>query len=319
MTGRSESAFDNPLDILVLMGGPSRERDISLVSGEAVAGALESLGHRVRRADISPADTSALDGEAPDVVFIALHGAFGEDGQVQRLCEARDLPYVGSDPHASALAMDKAAAKQAYRRAGLATPDWVVIDEAGPIDRRAEQVASIGIPCVVKPLDGGSSVDVIIATDPETRDAAVTDLLDIYTRGMVEQFIGGRELTVGILGERALPVIEIRPGRGFYDYQAKYADDATEFLFDHGLDAAVVTALQTAALAAHRVLGCRHMSRSDFLLDDDGRAWLLETNTIPGFTGHSLLPKAAAHEGIAFGRMCEMLLKMAMNRAASRR
>jgi len=306
--------FDEGLDILVLMGGPSREREVSRVSGEAVAEGLAACGHRVRRADISPIDTGALDGDRPDVVFIALHGAFGEDGQVQRLCEARGLAYVGSGPHASELAMDKAAAKALYRKAGLLTPDWAVIADYDAADRRAEAVAAVGMPCVTKPIDGGSSMDVAIPADAAARDAALAELLDTYTRALIERFVGGRELTVGILGETPLPVIEIRPRRGFYDYQAKYADDATAYVFDHGLDAAAVASLQAAALTAHRVLGCRDMSRSDFLLDEAGRAWLLETNTIPGFTGHSLLPKAAAEVGISFPALCEELVSMALGR-----
>ena len=308
------SIFDRRLDILVLMGGPSCERAVSLLSGAAVAAALEACGHNVRQADIGPTDPSALDGEAPDAVFIALHGEFGEDGQVQLMCEERNLAYVGAGPHASELAMDKAASKQIYRRSGLATPDWAVIEEFDTPARQARLMGEVPLPCVLKPINGGSSLDVHLADDPARRGEALEALLDEYARAMVEQRIDGRELTVGVLGERALPVMEIRPHRRFYDYDAKYVDDDTEYVFDHGLDAATVADLQAAALTAHEALGCRDMSRSDFMLDGDGRSWLLETNTIPGFTSHSLLPKAAAHAGVPFGRLCEQLVCMAMDR-----
>ena len=316
MDGHSvkSSIFVRPLDILVLMGGPSTEREVSLVSGSAVADALASCGHKVRRADITPKDTSALDSQAPDVVFIALHGAFGEDGQVQRLCEARGLTYVGSPPRASELAMNKASAKDVYRSAGLNTPQSVLLERSYQSTARTEQLAGLGLPCVLKPVDGGSSVDIVIAKDPLQRDAAVVKLLGKYETLLAEQFIKGREFTVGVLGERALPIIEIRAKQAFYDYFAKYNDDSTEYVFETGLDEATTARLLAASLAAHRALGCLDMSRSDFLLDDQGEIWILETNTIPGFTSHSLLPKAAGKVGLSFARLCEDLVKMAMDR-----
>jgi len=313
------SILQRSLDVLVLMGGPSEEREISLLSGKAVAEALAQRGHRVRTADITPTDTSALEGDHPDVVFIAMHGEFGEDGQVQQLCEDRQLAYVGSSPRACERAMDKAAAKQVYRRIGLATPDWVVVEQYDKPDTVAELIGRIGLPCVVKPVLGGSSQDVFLCDTESARKAALDELLDKYTRALVEKRISGRELTVGVLGTRALPVIEIRTDRPFYDYQAKYLDDDTQYIFDHGLPDELVETLQDAAVSAHGALGCLDISRSDFVLDDDGVVWILETNIIPGLTSHSLLPKAAACEGLAFGKMCEMLVKMAMNRAASRR
>ena len=310
------SIFVQPLDILVLMGGPSTEREVSLVSGSAVADALASCGHTVRRADITPNDTSALDGQAPDVVFIALHGAFGEDGQVQRLCESRGLRYVGSPPRASELAMNKASAKDVYRSAGLNTPQSVLLERSYQSAARTEQLAGLGLPCVLKPVDGGSSVDIVIAKDPLQRDAGVVKLLGKYDTVLAEQFIKGREFTVGVLGERALPIIEIRAKQAFYDYFAKYNDDSTEYVFETGLDEATTARLQGASLAAHRALGCLDMSRSDFLLDDQGEIWILETNTIPGFTSHSLLPKAAGKVGLSFARLCEDLVKMALDRTS---
>lgn len=303
------------LDITVLMGGPSNEREVSIMSGRQVAAALERCGHRVTTADIRPDETSALDREGIDAVFIALHGAFGESGQVQRLCERRGLVYVGSGPAASALAMDKDTSKRLFVRAGLATPEWVVIDRAAPRSRRDELTGAIPPPCVVKTIDGGSSLDITIARDAASRDTAVEDLLTRYTKAMIEDFIPGKEMTVGILDDRPLPVIEIRTDREFYDYVAKYDDDATQYILDTHLPPAVEQHLRAAAVMAHKALGCKDFGRADFILADDGTAYLLEVNTIPGFTSHSLLPKAAAAAGISFEQMCDRIVRLAIKRA----
>lgn len=308
-------ASSDVLDITVLMGGPGSEREVSLLSGEAIADALERLGHTVWRCDIAPNDTDALRREGIDVVFIALHGDFGESGGVQQLCESAGLRYTGSGPKASELAMDKAASKQIVKRIGVPTPDWMIIEEYHGPAQVASWLAELDVPVVVKPVDGGSSVDVTIAHTHAERDEALEDLLDRYGRGMIERFVTGREVTVGILGDQALPVLEILPDGAFYDYRAKYSDDAaTRYTFDHGLDPAVVERLQTHALSAHRSLGCRDMSRVDFILDADGVGWMLEVNTIPGFTSHSLLPKAAEKAGIDFDELCERIVRMAMAR-----
>lgn len=303
------------LDITVLMGGPGNEREVSMMSGNAIAEALRRCGHRVTTADISPTETSALERDGIDVVFIALHGVFGEDGQVQRLCERRGLVYVGSGPSASELTMDKDASKRLFRRAGLTTPDWVVIDRSAPPGRRDELLAEIQLPCVLKPIDGGSSVDITIARDEATRDAALENLLAACGRAMIEAFIAGREMTVSILAERALPVLEIRPAREFYDYVAKYEDDATQYIFDTQLPPAIEMHIQAVALTAHKVLGCKDLSRADFIVDAEGTPYLLEVNTIPGFTSHSLLPKAAAAANISFEQLCDRIVRLALERA----
>lgn len=308
---------DSVLDITVLMGGPSSERDVSLLSGEAVAGALERRGHKVCRADINRTDTVALERPGIDVVFIALHGEFGESGEVQELCENARLHYTGSGTRASQLAMDKAATKQVVKRAGVPTPDWMIIEEFHEPAQIAEWLPQLDVPVVIKPIDGGSSVDVVIARTHTQRDEALEAMLDKYGRVMLERYVKGRELTVGILGDQALDVLEILPDGEFYDYRAKYADDAgTTYTFDHGLDARIVETLQAHALATHRTLGCRDMSRVDFLLDGNGVGWMLETNTIPGFTSHSLLPKAAERAGIGFDELCDRIVRMAMARPA---
>ena len=302
------------LTVTVLMGGPSSEREISLLSGEAIAAGLERVGHTVRRQDITPADTSALGATDVDVVFIALHGEFGESGEVQELCEDRGLRYIGSGPYSSRLAMAKAAAKQAFLHVGLRTPDWIVIEEYHDPRKVARWLGELPPPVVVKPVAGGSSLDITIAKDAAARDRALEDVLDKYSRAMVERYLPGRELTVGILGDRALPVLEIVPPGEFYDYEAKYSDCGTQYVFDHGLDESLTRAVQAAALEAHQALLCRDLSRVDFILDGDDRPQVLEINTIPGFTSHSLLPMAAAHVGVSFDRLVDAIAAMAMER-----
>lgn len=317
MDGSPESSCGvvDLLDITVLMGGPSAEREISLMSGTAIANALERLGHRVVRADISPLDASALDREGMDLVFIALHGQFGESGQVQTMCKTRELRYIGSGPRASELAMDKAAAKQIFKRVGLNTPDWMVIEEFHRRSQTTQWLAELPPPVVVKPVDGGSSIDVVIAHDEAARDKALSELTDKYGRAMVERFIPGREFTVGIVGKEVLPVLEIVPDGEFYDYRAKYSDDvSTQYIFDHGLSYAACLEMQDAALLAHRSLGCRDFSRVDFILDGQGIAHVMEVNTIPGFTSHSLLPMAAERIGMSFDQLIENIVKYAMAR-----
>ncbi len=306
---------ERPLDITVLMGGESAEREVSIMSGTLIADALERIGHRVTRSDISASDTSALDRDAIDAVFIALHGPFGESGEVQTLCEERELRYTGSGARASELAMDKPAAKQIFRRCGLTTPDWMIIEDFHGPEVLKYWLEEIPPPLVIKPVDGGSSIDIYIVRDTTKRDRILEEMLDDYGRVMLEGFVEGRELTVGILADQPLPLLEIIPRNEFYDYDAKYTDDAgTQYSFEHGLDSGIVEAAQQEALTAHRSLGCRDFSRVDFILDPAGELQVLELNTIPGFTAHSLLPMAAAHAGISFEQLADRLVQMAMER-----
>jgi D-alanine-D-alanine ligase len=304
-----------PLDITVLMGGPSSEREVSLMSGQAIADGLEAAGHAVTRSDISPQDTAALDRPGAELFFIALHGEFGENGEVQQLCEERGLRYTGSGPTTSRLGMDKAASKQIFKRAGLSTPDWMIIERFHDPAVVCKWLEEIPLPVVAKPVDGGSSVDIAICRDERTRIGVMEELIDTYGRVMIERFVPGREMTVGVLGEEALPVLEILPTHDFYDYTAKYADDAgTQYTFEHGLDATVTYRMKADALTAHRSLGCRDLSRVDFILDEEGCPQVLEINTIPGFTSHSLLPKAAQEQGIDFSQLVDRIARMAMQR-----
>lgn len=320
MDGSKTQSQPASLRVTVLMGGPSRERQVSLWSGAAVADALEQVGHVVTRGDILPADTSILDRDGIDVVFIAMHGQFGESGQVQQICQSRHLPYVGSGPRASRLAMDKAAGKQIFRRAGLETPDWIVIERFHSPDKTAAWLEELSLPAVVKPVDSGSSVDVYICRTPQQRSEALDTVIDSYGRALIEKFVPGRELTVGILDSQPLPVIEVRTAGQFYDYHAKYSDEAgTQYVFDHGLDEPTLRALQADAVKAHQAMDCRDMSRVDFILDENGTGHVLEINTIPGFTSHSLLPKAAARAGIEFPELCDRLVRMAWRRGPGRK
>jgi D-alanine-D-alanine ligase len=300
--GSSESS---ELRITVLRGGPGAERDISLASGKAVAEALRHRGHNVFEADINPEDLSALDRPA-DVVFPALHGTFGEDGQLQRILEQRGIHFVGSGAAASALAMNKIASKERVIQLGLDTPDyevWTGITE----DPRSR----LPLPVVVKPADQGSSVATFIVHDAERFASAVTEVVRTFGRALVERFVSGDEITVGILGGEPLPPICVRPRRAFYDYQAKYHDDATEYLFDAGHTAELLERAQAASRRIFHALGCRHLGRVDWMADADERLWFLEVNTIPGFTSHSLVPKAAARVGVPFDELVERLVFMA--------
>lgn len=294
-----------PLRVTVLAGGPSAEREVSLWSGRAIAEALQRRGHAVFMADIGPDNLAALD-EPCDVLFPALHGTFGEDGTLQKILEQRRIRFVGSGSGASATAIDKVRTKQCVVELKLPTPDSELVTVA-TVDRPRR----IGAPAVVKPVDSGSSVATTIVPDePALRDA-VRDVVTRFGRALVEQFIAGDELTVGILGGRSLPPICIRPKRAFYDYEAKYLADDTEYLFEPGCPAAVLDQARAWSEQIFAALGCRHLGRLDWMLDRQHRLWFLEVNTLPGFTSHSLVPKAAAHVGIGFDELCDRLVRMA--------
>jgi len=299
------------LKVTVLSGGPSAEREVSLGSGRAVAAALRSMGHDVELADIGPADLSALD-RPVDVIFIALHGTFGEDGQLQRILEKRGLTFCGSDSAASARAMDKVVAKRYFAEAGVPTPRCDVVRRS----RIRDIAAAWRPPVVVKPVSQGSSIDCHVVGQGCELALRLHELVDKYGSCLIEDYIDGPELTVGILGDRPLPVCEIRTPRAFYDYQAKYTDDRTQYLFEEiGLPAACLETVAAQSLAAHRALGCRDFSRVDWRVDArTNQPYCLEVNTIPGFTDHSLLPKAAARAGLDFGELGQEIIRLALSR-----
>ncbi len=303
-------AVKRKLKITVLMGGPGSEREVSLKSGRRVTEALQTLGHDVYGADIQPDNLSALD-RPVDMVFLALHGAFGEDGQVQQILEKRGIKYSGSGPQASALAMDKVAAKCRFIESRLPTPRFDVVS-AQRVDKVLEHWTC---PVVVKPAAQGSSVDCHIVRQYEELGAVLEDMTRRYDRCLLEEFIQGPELTVGILGEASLPPIQIRTRREFYNYEAKYLDDDTEYLFDIDLPAAVLDRIGELSVRAHRALGCRDFSRVDWMVDARTQEpYLLEINTIPGLTDHSLLPKAARRAGLSFEMLCQRIVEMTCQR-----
>lgn len=300
-----------PLDITVLSGGPGAERDVSLASGSAVSEALIRLGHNAITKDINPGNLSALN-IPTDVVFVALHGEFGEDGGVQNELDQRNIRYCGSGAAASRLAMNKVEAKRRFVAAGVSTPEFAVADKTNADDVCGE----FPLPAFVKPIASGSSVDTYLVRDSGDLRTKVRFLVEAYGAALVERRIEGPELTVAILGEQALPVCEIRTSRDFYDYQAKYIDDDTQYLFDTDLPADLTANLlaevRRLSVRAHQALGCVGFSRVDWMVDRESlRPYALEVNTIPGFTSHSLLPKAAGRAGIGFDELCARIVALA--------
>ena len=295
--------------VTVLRGGPSAEREVSLVSGRAVAEGLRAMGHEVYESDISPHDLSGLRYPA-EVIFPVLHGEFGESGELQEIMEGRGLKFVGSGSKASRLGMDKVATKQAWEKARLPTPPYRVI--TSPDEKIPEE------PCVVKAIASGSSIDVFVckgsAEGPVSAQDAVATVLKKYKRALVEKFISGPELTVGLLEEKPLAPIRIVPKREFFDYEAKYKSSDTEHRFDTGLPAKVIEKCRELARKANEVVGARDLARIDIMLDERHSPYLLEINTLPGFTPKSLLPEAAKHAGIEFGELVDRLAKRAAMR-----
>ncbi|MBI4354412.1 MAG: D-alanine--D-alanine ligase [Candidatus Omnitrophica bacterium] len=307
------------------MGGPSPEHAISLKSGQGVTEALTRRGWAVSSL-IVPHELTvdeaiqfvrvALQRENPDAVFLALHGVFGEDGAIQQLCEEVGIAYTGSDPAASRLGMDKIASRLRFEGAGLTTPTWSVVDPAASGDP-ARALGGRTFPVVVKPANQGSSIGVSLAADGPQLTQAIREAARYDTRILIESFIEGRELTVGVVADQPLPIVEIQSHRGLFDYTAKYTPGETTYMVPAAVPARIARRIQEAALIAHRAVGCRDLSRVDLILDRRGRPVILEVNTIPGFTPTSLLPKAAACLGWSYDVLCERLTTMALRREKS--
>jgi len=293
--------------VAVLMGGPSAEREVSLRSGAASSAALRRAGWRVCDVDVRGPDF-ALDADTA-VAFLALHGTFGEDGTLQRLLEERGVAYTGCGVEASRDCFDKECSKRIFEAAGVPSARYEMLTANGP--RRV----TLPLPVVVKPTCQGSSVGVTIVRDAARLDAALAEAFRFGDHVVVEEFVDGREMTVGVLGETPLPVVEVRPKSGVYDYESKYTHGATEYEVPARLSDATTRALQTVALAAFRAAGCRDYARVDFLVSRrDERPYVLEINTLPGMTETSLLPKAAAAVGIGFEELCSRMVMMALER-----
>ena len=300
------------MKVTVLYGGPSAEREVSLVGGRAVIDALKSMGHEVFPSDISPTDLAGLDHPA-DVIFPVLHGAFGESGELQEILEDRRLPFVGSGSKASRLGMNKVDTKKIWARAGLPTPPYRVV-------RRGEKFPNPPGSCVVKAIDSGSSIDVYLCKAPAESSAQAADaiqkVLSRHESALIEEFIDGVELTVGLFEEKPLAPIRIVAKGEFFDYEAKYRSTETEHRFETGLPPEVVENCREIARLANEAVGARDLARIDIMLDSENNPYLLEINTLPGFTPRSLLPEAAQHAGIDFGPLVDRLVRRAAERGA---
>jgi len=294
------------------MGGIGAEREISIQSGNCVAEALGQAGLNVVTADIAQDDVDILQNTDIDVFFIAMHGEFGEDGQLQQILEDQDLIYTGSGSVASKLAFDKMASKRLFADVGVNVPTAVEFNGQADTNKLEQRLRELGRKFVVKPQRQGSSVGVSIVSSPQDVIAAAQKTYYEFGDCIIEEFIPGREITVGILERQALPIIEIKSKTGFYDYQAKYANHKTEYLFDTIKDASLTAKISQVATDCFDVLGCRDFARVDFILGNDGLPYALEVNTIPGFTTHSLLPKAAAKAGLFMSELCVRIIELAI-------
>lgn len=332
------------MKIAVLMGGTSAERDVSLASGLAVARALKNCGHEVLaldcayadcRVDFQAAGEAKIVQETPadlrdreqelnrnllsvvelllrekvEVVFNALHGGYGENGQLQAVLELNSIPFTGSGSLASALGMDKHLSKILFQGSLVPTADWLRITDAAQVDRH--KVAALGMPLVVKPNEQGSTVGLSIVRSFQEIDAALERAFHYGRTVLIETYIPGRELTVAVLGSEVLPVIEIIPRSGFYDYEAKYQSGKTTYQVPADLPAALAEDIQAAALRAFSALNCRGYGRIDFRLREDGKFFCLEVNTLPGMTATSLVPKAARAVGIEFDQLVQRIVSLA--------
>lgn len=298
----------------ILMGGPSAEREVSFKSGKAVYFALGQLGLEIEAIDIKTDDPKKnkrlIKSRKIECAFLALHGRFGEDGSIQEILEAIKIPYTGSGVLASRLAMDKIASRRIFELHGLKVPRYKVLNKASRgIARKV--CADFGFPLVIKPAAGGSSIGLSIINKAKELDKAIESAFSFDEKIIIEQYVKGRELTVGILEERALPVIEIIPKNRFFDYEAKYHAGLTDYIVPAKLKESLVKKAKEAALSAHRLLGCFGCSRVDIILDEGNLLYVLEVNTIPGLTSTSLLPKAAGAVGIPFEELCLRLIKLA--------
>ncbi|MBU0679061.1 MAG: D-alanine--D-alanine ligase [Verrucomicrobia bacterium] len=287
--------------VAVLMGGPSAEREVSLASGSAVADALEEYGYTVVRIDVTEENLHLP--ESVEAAFIALHGAFGEDGRIQRLLAEQGVPYTGSGPESSEASFNKLTTKEMLLAAGLPTPRYEVIE--------SPEELTLPLPVVVKPVKQGSSIGIARVFRESEWPESFRKAAGFESGVMVEEYIEGRELTVGVVGESALPVLEIVAPEGYYDYDAKYTKGKTEYRVPAPIPDEITELCQDYAIRTFKVLDCRGLGRVDFRLRPDGSVFILELNSIPGFTATSLLPKAAKVAGVEFPELCHRILQMA--------
>ncbi|MEZ5942070.1 MAG: D-alanine--D-alanine ligase [Planctomycetaceae bacterium] len=300
------------LRIAVLYGGTSAERTVSLESGSNVAEALRIGGHEVTLIDPQQSGLDEVDWTAFDVVFNALHGTFGEDGTLQTLLDAHQIPYTGSDAVVSQLAFNKAAAKQQFQAVGIATPAFAVLEDEATLETARETANQLGFPLVVKPNSQGSSFGVSIVRTEEQLAPAIELARRYDDTLLLEVAVLGEEWTVPFVGETLLPPIRVSTQREFFDYQAKYLDEETGYLFAATSSQEVLVEIEETARAACRVLGTRGVTRVDLRLDAMGRPFVLEVNTSPGMTHHSLVPKSAERIGWTLTDLCENAIRLAL-------
>lgn len=308
--------FNKNQVVAVVMGGPSAEREVSLNTGAAIANALREYGYtNVVEIDLDPRNFGKQLAESKaEVVFNAVHGLYGEDGRLQTLLEIREMPYTGSGMIASVSCMDKVITKRMLRDAGISTPACLIVNkkESGIKEKIMQRFS---LPVVIKPASQGSSIGVEIVKEENQLDEALANAFKYSRDILVEEFIGGKELTVSMMqkdGEVvALPVIHIAPHSGTYDYHSKYTKGATEYICPADLDEETTKKVQEISKQAYEVLGCSGVARADVMLDEEGNGYVLEINTVPGMTATSLVPKAAAAAGISFPELCNIILKSA--------
>ncbi|MEG1727869.1 MAG: D-alanine--D-alanine ligase [Acidaminococcaceae bacterium] len=299
--------------IAVVMGGPSAEREISLVTGAAIAQALREKNYEVETIDLEPKNfAQQLADSKAQVVFNAVHGLYGEDGRLQSVLEMLDVPYTGSGVLASALAMDKVASKRIFQAAGIPTPRALIFTAGEQAVAKQDILQKFQLPVVVKPASQGSSIGVVIVKEAAELQAALQTAFSYCNSIVVEEFIQGKEITVALLATadaiHAFPVINIVPHSGTYDFKSKYTKGETEYLVPAPLDEKTTAAVQAVASAAYKIIGCQGVARADMMLDAENKAYVLELNTVPGMTATSLVPKAAGAEGISFPDLCEKIL-----------
>jgi len=314
----------NGMRIGVLMGGRSLERDVSLRSGRRVSRALSELGHEVMDLDVDENLVPTLKEERLDLVYIALHGKFGEDGTIQELLEILDIPYTGPGVFSSAIGFNKALSKEIFQREGIPTPPFFVLSEAtfqemGAVYSLAAAGEKLGFPLVVKPVAQGSALGVKVAASQDELPEAVRTALHYDDRVLLEKYVKGTEVAASILGNEeleALPLVETVPRSGFFDFDSRYTPGLTEYYCPARLDDDVSRRATEAALRTHRILGCLNVSRVDIIIDDAGVPQVLELNISPGMTETSLLPMAAETAGLDFNELVHRLIKLAMEKYA---
>lgn len=307
-----------PLNIVVLAGGESAESEISQKSGENVSRVLSARGHQVVTVDPSLVDLETYDWSTCDVVFLALHGTYGEDGTIQATLERLGVPYSGCDAPTSKLAFSKSASKERFIQRNVSTPSYVLIHESDDAQRIEQHARSMGYPLVVKPDAQGSSLGVTIVKSPEELPQALARCFHYDSFGILESAVAGSEWTVTLVDDEVLPLIQIETPHEFFDYEAKYHEDSTQYHFEFQQPTNVIQSIIKTGVGACEALGTSGIVRVDLLLDRFQQPWVLEVNTIPGFTDHSLVPKAAARAGLDFGELCERVLLNRLAKAPAR-